>query len=58
MGVEARPQQCPESKQLMKAFAQSDYVNVVQLRMDGTTVRSLGPSGQELDRVEFSVPGR
>jgi hypothetical protein len=58
MGVEARPQQCPESKQLMKAFAQSDYVNVVQLRMDGTTVRSLGPAGQELDRVEFSVPGR
>jgi len=58
MGVEARPQQCPESKRLMKAFAQSDYVNVVQLRMDGATVRSLGPAGQELDRVEFPVPNR
>ena len=58
LGVEARPQQCPESKQLTKAFSQSDYVNVVQLRMNGGTVRSLGPAGQELDRVEFPVPGR
>ena len=58
LGVEARPQQCPESKQLTKAFSQSDYVNVVQLRMDGGTVRSLGPTGQELDRVEFPVLSR
>jgi hypothetical protein len=51
--VEPRPQQCPESQKLSKAFAQSDYVNVVQLRADGATIRSLGPQGQELDRVEF-----
>jgi hypothetical protein len=31
---------------------------VVQLRMDGATVRSLGPAGQELDRVEFPAPAR
>jgi hypothetical protein len=53
LGVEPRPQQCPESQKLSKAFAQSDYVNVVQLRADGATIRSLGPQGQELDRVEF-----
>jgi hypothetical protein len=52
LGVEARPQQCPESKELSKAFSQSDYVNVVQLRADGVTVRSLGPKGEELDRLE------
>lgn len=54
LGVEPRPQKCPESQKLSKAFAQSDYVNVVQLRTDGATVRSLGPKGEELDRVEFS----
>ena len=54
LGVEPRPQQCPESQKLSKAFAQSDYVNVVVLRTDGATVRSLGPKGEELDRVEFS----
>jgi len=54
LGVEARPQQCPESKRLMKAFSQSDYVNVVELRGEGATVHSLGPKGEELDRVEFS----
>jgi hypothetical protein len=53
LGVEARPQQCPESKKLSKAFSQSDYVNVVQLRADGVTVRSLGPNGEELDRLEL-----
>jgi len=53
LGVVPRPQQCPESQKLSKAFAQSDYVNVVQLREDGATVRSLGPKGEELDRVEF-----
>jgi acid phosphatase type 7 len=53
MGVEARPQNCPESKALTKAFAQSDYVNVVSLRPDGATVRSLGPDGEELDRVDL-----
>jgi acid phosphatase type 7 len=53
LGVEARPQQCPESKELSKAFSQSDYVNVVQLRADGVTVRSLGPKGEELDRLEL-----
>ena len=53
LGVLPRPQQCPESQKLSKAFAQSDYVNVVQLREDGATVRSLGPKGEELDRVEF-----
>ena len=53
LGVDPRPQQCPESQKLSKAFAQSDYVNVVQLRADGATIRSLGPQGQELDRVEF-----
>jgi len=53
LGVEPRPQQCPESQKLSKAFALSDYVNVVQLRADGATIRSLGPKGQELDRVEF-----
>jgi len=54
LGVEARPQKCPESQKLSKAFSQSDYVNVVQLRADGATIRSLGPKGEELDRVEFS----
>ena len=54
LGVEPRPQQCPESQKLSKAFSQSDYVNVVQLRADGATIRSLGPKGEELDRVEFS----
>lgn len=54
MGVEARPQNCAESKALTRAFAESDYVNVVQLREDRATIRSLGPDGQELDRVEFS----
>jgi hypothetical protein len=54
LGVKARPQQCPESKRLMKAFSQSDYVNVVELRGEGATVHSLGPKGEELDRVEFS----
>lgn len=53
MGVEARPQNCLESKALTKAFAQSGYVNVVQLRSDGATVRALGPEGQELDRLEM-----
>ena len=53
LGVEARPQQCPESKALSKAFSQSDYVNVVQLRADGVTVRSLGSKGEELDRLEL-----
>ena len=53
MGVEARPQNCPESKALTKAFAQSGYVNVVQLRADGATVRALGPEGQELDRLDI-----
>lgn len=55
MGVEARPQNCPESKALTKAFAQSDYVNVVSLRPDGATVRSLGPDGEELDRVDLPL---
>lgn len=55
MGVEARPQNCEESKALTRAFAQSDYVNVVELRADGARVRSLGPEGQELDRVEFPL---
>ena len=55
LGVEARPQNCPESKALTKAFAQSDYVNVVSLRLDGATVRSLGPEGQELDRVDLPL---
>ena len=54
LGVEPRPQQCPESKKLSKAFSQSDYVNVVQLRADGVTVRSLGPKGEELDRLELN----
>jgi len=54
LGVEPRAQQCPESQKLSKAFSQSDYVNVVQLRADGATIRSLGPKGEELDRVEFS----
>ena len=58
MGVEARPRNCSESEKLSKAFAESDYVNVVQLREDGATVRSLGPEGQELDRVEFSAHPR
>jgi hypothetical protein len=53
LGVEPRPQQCPESQKLSKAFAQSDYVNVIELRAGGATIRSLGPQGQELDRVEF-----
>lgn len=53
MGVEARPQKCPESRALTKAFAQSEYVNVVELRANGATVRSLGPEGQELDRVDL-----
>ncbi len=57
LGVEARPQQCPESKKLSKAFSQSDYVNVVQLRADGVTVRSLGPKGEELDRLELKKRG-
>ena len=56
MGVEPRPQKCPESQALTKAFAQSEYVNVVELRAHGATVRSLGPEGQELDRVD--LPGR
>jgi len=56
LGVKARPQQCPESKRLMKAFSQSDYVNVVELRGEGATVHSLGPKGEELDRVEFANP--
>lgn len=54
LGVEARPQKCPESKRLMKAFSQSDYVNVVELRGEGASVHSLGPKGEELDRVEFA----
>ena len=58
MGVEARPRNCSKSEKLSKAFAESDYVNVVQLREDGATVRSLGPEGQELDRVEFSARPR
>jgi len=58
LGVEARPQNCPESKALTKAFAQSDYVNVVSLRPDGATVRSLGPEGQELDRLNLSLPAK
>jgi hypothetical protein len=53
LGVEPRPQQCPESQKLSKAFAQSDYVNVIELRAGGATIRSLGPKRQELDRVEF-----
>jgi len=55
LGVEARPQNCPESKKLTKAFAESDYVNVVSLRPNGATVRSLGPEGQELDRVDLPL---
>jgi len=58
LGVEARPQNCPESKALTKAFAQSDYVNVVSLRPDGATVRSLGPEGQELDRLNLPLPAK
>ncbi|NDC79663.1 MAG: metallophosphoesterase family protein [Verrucomicrobia bacterium] len=54
MGVEARPRNCAESEKLSKAFAQTDYVHVVRLRAGGATVCSLGPEGQELDRVEFS----
>lgn len=57
LGVEARPQQCPDSKKLSKAFSQSDYVNVVQLRADGVTVRSLGSKGEELDRLELKEKG-
>jgi len=53
MGVEARPQNCPESKALTKAFAQSGYVNVVELRGNGATVRALGPEDQELDRLDL-----
>jgi len=53
MGVEARPQHCPESRALTKAFAQSEYLNVVQLRTNGATVRALGPEGQELDRLDL-----
>ncbi|NDE84530.1 MAG: metallophosphoesterase family protein [Verrucomicrobia bacterium] len=55
MGVEARPQNCPESKALTKAFAQSDYLNVIQLRPKGVIVRSLGPEGEELDRVDLPL---
>ncbi|CAK0780552.1 Metallophos domain-containing protein [Gammaproteobacteria bacterium] len=58
LGVAAHPQQCAESRLLAKAFAQSDYVNVVQLRKDGATIRSLGPNGQELDRTDLAGPGR
>lgn len=53
LGVDPRPQNCPETKALTKAFAQSDYVQVVTLRPDGAMVRSLGPEGQELDRVDL-----
>jgi len=42
---------------LSKAFSQSDYVNVVQLRADGVTVRSLGSKGEELDRLELKEKG-
>lgn len=58
LGVEPRPQNCPESKELTKAFAQSDYVHVVTLRPAGAVVRSLGPEGQELDRVDFPLPAK
>ena len=55
LGVDPRPQTCPESKALAKAFVQSDYVHVVSLRREGATVRSLGPEGQELDRANLPL---
>ncbi|MCX6935072.1 MAG: metallophosphoesterase [Verrucomicrobia bacterium] len=55
IGVEARPVQCQESKRLAKAWAEENYVNVISIRRDGTTVRSLAPDGRELDRVDLEA---
>lgn len=56
LGVEPREAVCEESKKLAKFQATENYVNVVSLNAEKAVVRSLGKSGQELDRAEIPRP--